>query len=223
MVAVLVLEDNEDLNQAVCKHLSLNGYKVTGSTNAMDAYDILFEQKIDLIISDIMMPDTDGFEFARSVRESNPDIPIIFMTAKDDFLSKKEGFKIGIDDYLVKPVNLDELLLRIEAILRRANVSSKKVIHVGNFEMNEESMSAHLDGAEIYFTAKEFQLLFMLLSYPDHAFSRNQLLEVLGGADNESTPRSIDVLITNIRSKLDECQAFRISTVRGIGYKAVFL
>ncbi len=223
MIAILVLEDNSDLNQSVCRHLSLNGYKVTGCTNALDAYDVLYEQKIDLIISDIMMPDIDGFEFAKSVRENNPDIPIIFMTAKDDFLSKKEGFNIGIDDYLVKPVNLDELLLRIEAILRRANISTKKVITVGNFELNEQSMSAHLDGAEIYFTTKEFQLLFMLLSYPDHAFSRNQLLEALGGADNDSTPRSIDVLITNIRGKLDDCHAFKISTVRGIGYKAVFL
>ncbi len=223
MISILVLEDNTDLNQSVCKHLTLNGYRTLSCTSALDAYDVLYEQKIDLVLSDIMMPGIDGFEFAKSIREENPDIPIIFMTAKDDFLSKKEGFRIGIDDYMVKPINLDELLLRIEAVLRRCNISSKKNLIIGDFEMSEESMSAHLDGVEIHFTSKEFQLLFKLLSYPDHAFSRNQLLEELGGIDNDSTPRSIDVLITNIRSKLEGCDSFKISTVRGIGYKGVII
>ena len=221
MVKILLVEDNADLNLTVCRHLNLNNYMAFGCTNALDAYDILYDNKIDLIISDIMMPDVDGFEFAKNVREENPNIPIIFMSAKDDLDSKKQGFHIGIDDYMVKPIDLDELLLRIEAILRRANISSSNKLSIGTFEMDEESMSVTLDGEEIPFTTKEFQLLFKLLSYPNHAFSRNQLLEELGGLDNESTPRSIDVFITNIRAKLEGCTSFKIVTVRGIGYKGV--
>ncbi|MBQ6464505.1 MAG: response regulator transcription factor [Pseudobutyrivibrio sp.] len=221
MVKILLVEDNSDLNLTVCRHLNLNNYMAFGCTNALDAYDILYDNKIDLIISDIMMPDVDGFEFAKNVREENPNIPIIFMSAKDDLDSKKQGFHIGIDDYMVKPIDLDELLLRIEAILRRANISSSNKLSIGTFEMDEESMSVTLDGEEIPFTTKEFQLLFKLLSYPNHAFSRNQLLEELGGLDNESTPRSIDVFITNIRAKLEGCTSFKIVTVRGIGYKGV--
>ncbi|SHI77189.1 response regulator transcription factor [Pseudobutyrivibrio xylanivorans] len=221
MVKILLVEDNSDLNLTVCRHLNLNNYMAFGCTNALDAYDILYENKIDLIISDIMMPDVDGFEFAKNVREENPNIPIIFMSAKDDLDSKKQGFRLGIDDYMVKPIDLDELILRIEAILRRANISSSNKLSIGTFEMDEESMSVTLDGEEIPFTTKEFQLLFKLLSYPNHAFSRNQLLEELGGLDNESTPRSIDVFITNIRAKLEGCTSFKIVTVRGIGYKGV--
>ncbi len=223
MVKILLVEDNTDLNLSVCRHLNINNYMTFGCTSAMDAYDVLYENKIDLIISDIMMPGIDGFEFAKTVREDNPNIPIIFMTAKDDLDSKKQGFQIGIDDYMVKPIDLDELLLRIEAILRRANISSQNKLVIGNFEMDEDSMSVKLNGEEIPFTTKEFQLLFKLLSYPNHAFSRNQLLEELGGLDNESTPRSIDVFITNIRAKLEECDSFKIATVRGIGYKGVLL
>lgn len=223
MVKILLVEDNSDLNLTVCRHLNLNNYMAFGCSNALDAYDILYENKIDLIISDIMMPDVDGFEFAKNVREENPSIPIIFMTAKDDLDSKKQGFRLGIDDYMVKPIDLDELLLRIEAILRRANISNSNKLTIGNFEMDEESMTVKLNGEEIPFTTKEFQLLFKLLSYPNHAFSRNQLLEELGGLDNESTPRSIDVFITNIRAKLEGCTSFKIVTVRGIGYKASYL
>ncbi len=223
MIKILLLEDNPDLNISVCKHLNLHNYTAIGCTNAMDAYDALYAQKIDLIISDIMMPGVDGFEFAKSVREDNPKIPIIFMTAKDDFASKELGFRIGIDDYMVKPINLDELLLRIEAILRRSNISSKEKLVIGKFEMDELAMSVTLDGVEIPFTAKEFKLLFKMLSYPGRAFSRNQLLEELGGMDNESGPRSIDVFITNIRAKLEDCEDFKIETVRGIGYKGVLL
>ena len=221
MVKILLVEDNSDLNLTVCRHLNLNNYMAFGCSNALDAYDILYDNKIDLIISDIMMPDVDGFEFAKNVREENPSIPIIFMTAKDDLDSKKQGFRLGIDDYMVKPIDLDELLLRIEAILRRANISSSNKLSIGTFEMDEESMTVKLNGEEIPFTTKEFQLLFKLLSYPNHAFSRNQLLEELGGLDNESTPRSIDVFITNIRAKLEGCTSFKIVTVRGIGYKGV--
>ncbi len=221
MVTILLLEDNEDLNISVCRHLNLHNYTAIGCTNAMDAYDVLYGQKIDLIISDIMMPGVDGFEFAKSVREDNPKLPIIFMTAKDDFASKEKGFRIGIDDYMVKPINLDELLLRIEAILRRSNISKQEKLVVGNFVMDETAMSATHFGEEIPFTTKEFMLLFKLLSYPNRAFSRNQLLEVLGGIDNESGPRSIDVFITNIRAKTECCTDFIIVTVRGIGYKGV--
>ncbi len=223
MITILLVEDNADLNHSVCRHLNLHKYQAVGCLNAEEAYEALYAQKIDLIISDIMMPGEDGFSFAKNVRKDYPETPMIFMTAKEDFASKEQGFHLGIDDYMVKPINLDELLLRIEAILRRSNIANKKEITVGDFVMDEVSMSVTKGGEEIPFTSGEFKILFTLLSYPNRAFSRNQLLDELGGADNESGPRSIDVFITNIRGKLRDCTGFKIATVRGIGYKGVIL
>lgn len=223
MIRILLVEDDPDLNRTVCRHLTAHNYSATGCIDAEDAYDALYSGKYDLIISDILMPGIDGFEFAKTVREDDPNIPIIFMTAKEDYPSKKKGFNLGIDDYLVKPVDLNELLLHITAILRRANITSQKKITVGNLELDEEGISITLYGEPLPLplTTREFQLLFKLLSYPNRAFTRNQLLEEFGGIDNESGPRSIDVFITNIRAKMGDCEDFKIVTVRGIGYKAV--
>lgn len=221
MIKILIVEDNSDLNRTLCRHLTLHNYQTVGCLNAQEAYDAMDISKFDIIISDIMMPDIDGFEFARSVRESNTDIPIIFMTARGDIESKAKGFHIGIDDYLTKPVDLDEVLFRIEAILRRAKITTQKKMTVGSLILDEEAVQATLHGEDLNLTTKEFQLLFKLLSYPNHVFTRNQLLEMLGGMDNESGPRSIDVFITNIRGKTRECTDMEIKTVRGIGYKAV--
>ncbi len=221
MIKILIVEDNSDLNRTLCRHLTLHDYQTVGCLTAQEAYDAMDISKFDIIISDIMMPDIDGFEFAKSVRELNTEIPIIFMTARGDIESKTKGFHIGIDDYLTKPVDLDELLLRIEAILRRAKITTQKKMTVGSLVLDEEAIQATLRGEDLNLTTKEFQLLFKLLSYPNHVFTRNQLLELLGGMDNESGPRSIDVFITNIRGKTRECTDMEIKTVRGIGYKAV--
>lgn len=167
------------------------------------------------------MPGTDGFEFAKNVRKINDSVPILFVTARDDFSSKEKGYKAGIDDYMVKPIDLDELLLKIGAILRRAGINNSKILTIGNFTMNLNEYTATLDGKEITLTAREFSLLYKLLSYPKKAFTRNQLMDEFWEADTESGTRTVDVYMTKLRAKLSECDAFEIVTVRGLGYKAV--
>lgn len=149
MVHILVVEDDVKLNQIVCTYLNDSGFEAKGCLNANEAYDEMYNQIYDMIISDIMMPEIDGFEFAETVRQLNKNIPILFMSAKDDLPSKKKGFQLGIDDYMVKPVELDELLLRVQALLRRANIEMDRKIKVGNLELDADAMSAEIDGEEV--------------------------------------------------------------------------
>lgn len=223
MIHILVVEDDKDLKQAVCRHLTARGYQAAGVLNAADAFDQLCANHIDLIISDIMMPGMDGFEFAETVRKQDKNIPILFMTARDDFTSKERGYHLGIDDYLVKPVDLNELVLHVEALLRRANIAAEKKLAVGNLILDEDEMSAAVDGEPVALTLREFQILFKLLSYPKRTFTRSQLMEEFSGIESESGLRTVDVHITNLRSKLSGCTGFQIVTVRGLGYKAVIL
>lgn len=221
MFRILVTEDDREINRTVCAMLNNNGYIAVGCISADEAYDAMYENVFDLIISDIMMPGTDGFEFAKTIRSTNKDIPILFMTARDDFSSKQRGFNVGIDDYMVKPIDLDELLLRIGALLRRAGISAKRRIEIGSFVMNSEEHTAYLNGEEIRLTAREFNILYKLLSYPRKAFSRTALMEEFWDAESETAPRAVDVYMTKLRSKLSECSDFEIVTVHGLGYKAV--
>ena len=221
MFRILVLEDDKELNRTVCTFLDHNGYEATGCLNAADAYDALYENTFDLIISDIMMPEVDGFEFAASVRELNEDIPILFMTARDDMASKQKGFRIGVDDYMVKPIDLDELFLRIGALLRRAKIAVNKKLEIGDFRMDAEEHTAYLREEEIPMTNREFSILYKLLSYPKKTFTRTQLMDEFWDADTETAPRAVDVYMTKLRSKLADCDSFEIVTVHGLGYKAV--
>lgn len=166
MFKILVVEDGKDLNKTVCAYLNRNGYEAVGCLEANEAYDEMYGNVFDLIISDIMMPEIDGFEFAETVRSLNKDIPILFMTARDDFRFKQRGYGIGIDDYMVKPVDLDELLLKIGALLRRAKIASEKQITVGSLVLDAEERSVVLDGEDIPLTVREFNLPYKLLSYP---------------------------------------------------------
>lgn len=168
-----------------------------------------------------MMPEVDGFEFARTVREVNTEIPILFMTARDDLASKQRGYRVGIDDYMVKPIDLDELVLRIGALLRRAKITSNRKIELGSFKMDADERTAYLNGEEISLTAREFSLLYKLLSYPKKTFTRTQLMDEFWNADSELGPRTVDVYMTKLRGKLSECNDFEIVTVHGLGYKAV--
>jgi len=221
MFQILVLEDDADLNHTVCSFLNQSGYKAAGYRNAEEAYNALYSKVFDLIVSDIMMPGIDGFEFAKTVRELNEDIPILFMTARDDIASKQQGFRIGIDDYMVKPIDLDELFLRIGALLRRAKIAASRCIEVGNFIVDADEHTAYLDGKEISLTLREFNLLYKLLSYPKKTFTRTQLMDEFWDADTTSGPRTVDVYMTKLRGKLENCNAFEIVTVHGLGYKAV--
>lgn len=221
MFKILVVEDDKSLNKSVCSFLNTNGYEATGCFNADDAYDAIYDTVFDLIISDIMMPEVDGFEFAATVRELNKDIPIIFMTAKDDFPSKQRGYRLGIDDYMTKPIDLNELLLRIGALLRRAKIASSRVLTVGNFRMDMDEHTAYLNDEEISLTKREFNILYKLLSYPKKTFTRTQLMDEFWSADSESGTRTVDVYMTKLRTKLSLCDDFEIVTVHGLGYKAV--
>ena len=221
MIKILVVEDDKDLNKTMCSFLSQNGYEAQGCLLANDAYNAMYNNMFDLIISDIMMPQIDGFEFASTVRKINPSIPIIFVTARDDFSAKQKGFEAGIDDFMVKPIDLQELLLRISALMRRANIAQSKKITVGSFSMDADGRSASNSGEEINLTAREFNLLYKLLSYPKKTFTRVQLMDEFWDADSNATPRAVDVYITKLRDKLSACKDFEIVTVHGLGYKAV--
>ena len=174
-----------------------------------------------LIISDIMMPEIDGFEFAGTVRRINETIPILFMSAKDDLPSKRKGFQLGIDDYMVKPIELDELLLRVRALLRRANIEMERKITVGNLILDADAMSAEIDGEETSLTTREFNIIYKLLSYPKKTFSRAQLMDEFWGVETDTSLRAVDVYVTKLRDKLSACDGFKIVTVRGLGYKVV--
>lgn len=223
MIHILVVEDDAKLNQTVCIYLNDSGFHAKGCLNAKDAYEEMYNNLYDLIISDIMMPEVDGFEFAETVRRVNKHIPILFMSAKDDLPSKQKGFQIGIDDYMVKPIELGELLLRVRALLRRANIELDRKLTVGNLELDADAMSAVIDGEEVPVTTREFHILYKLLSYPNKTLSRSQLMDEFWGIESETSLRAVDVYITKLRDKFSACDGFAIKTVRGLGYKAVLL
>lgn len=223
MIHILVVDDDCKLNQAVCTYLKNCGFEAKGVLSAKDAYDEMYNNLYELIISDIMMPEIDGFEFAQAVRQLNKNIPILFMSAKDDIPSKQKGFQLGIDDYMVKPIELAELEMRVRALLRRANIEMERRLLVGNLELDADGMTAEVDGKEITVTTREFHILYKLLSYPKKTFSRAQLMDEFWGIDSETSLRAVDIYITKLRDKFSSCDGFEIKTVRGLGYKAVLL
>lgn len=223
MVCILLVEDDVQFNRIVCSYLTDNGYSVVGCHSAADALDQMDKLSFDMIISDIMMKDVDGFEFAEQVRIFNKDIPILFLTARDDLRSKERGYKMGIDDYIVKPVEMKEMVFRIEAILRRANIANKKKIVIGGLELDSVESAAYFEGEDLGLSVKEFNILFKFLSYPKRTFTRTQLMNEFWGYDSESSPRTVDVCITKLRGKISKCKDVEIVTVHGLGYKAVIL
>lgn len=216
-----MVEDDAKLNQIVCTYLNDSGFHAKGCLNVNAAYDEMYDNLYELIISDIMMPEIDGFEFAKSIRQVNRTIPILFMSAKDDLPSKQKGFQLGIDDYMGKPIELGELVLRVRALLRRANIEMERRITAGNLVLDADAMSAEIDGEEISLTTREFQIIYKLLSYPKKTFSRAQLMDEFWGVDSDTSLRAVDVYVTKLRDKLSACDGFKIVTVRGLGYKAV--
>ncbi|MGN0163142.1 MAG: response regulator transcription factor [Candidatus Ornithomonoglobus sp.] len=223
MINILVLEDDERLNKIVCTYLNDSGFRAKGCLDAQSAYEEMYNNLYELIISDIMMPGTDGFEFAQSVRRVNKHIPILFMSARDDLPAKQKGFQLGIDDYMVKPIELDELLLRVRALLRRANIKIERRLSIGNLTLDADAMTAVIDGNEIPVTTREFNIIYKLLQYPNKTFSRAQLMDEFWELGSDAGLRAVDVYITKLRDKLSDCDGFKIATVRGLGYKAVLL
>ncbi|MBQ4331840.1 MAG: response regulator transcription factor [Spirochaetaceae bacterium] len=221
MIRILVVEDDEALNRSICMFLEQKGFQVDACFDGDQAFDLMYRNSYNLVISDIMMPNVDGYRLVENIRQQDKDIPIILMTAKDDFLSKQRGFNSGVDDYLVKPVDLQELHLRVNAILRRASINASRRLEVGSFVMDTEEHMAYIHGEAVNFTAREFDIVFKLLSYPKKTFSRSQLMNEFWNPDNYSSTRTVDVYITKIREKLAACTDFEIVTVHGLGYKAV--
>lgn len=222
MFKILVVEDDRELNRAVCACLNQSGFETTPCLCVNEAYDAMYGGTLfDIIVSDIMMPGVDGFEFARTVREENQEIPILFMTARDDFAAKQRGFQAGIDDYMVKPIDLQELLLRIRALLRRAKIANSRKLEVGSLTLDVDERTAYLGETEISLTVREFNLLYKLLSYPKKTFTRSQLMDEFWDGDTSSGLRTVDVYMTKLRNKFSSCHDFEIVTVYGLGYKAV--
>ena len=221
MVKILVVEDDKNLNKSICLFLAQKGFEAQGCDDGEEALDVLYKTSFDLVISDIMMPKVDGYKLLENVRKLDKSIPFIFMTAKEDFPSKQKGYNAGVDDYLVKPVDLQELYLRINALLRRANINVEKKLVVGNFTMDVEEHMAYIGDEEVNFTTREFDIVFKFLSYPKKTFSRSQLMNEFWNPDSFTGTRTVDVYITKIREKLANCKDFEIVTVHGLGYKAV--
>ncbi len=221
MIKILVVEDDKDLNRFVSSALKNEGYDITSCFGGEEALCATERVKFNMILTDIMMPKMDGYELTRNIRSFDKDIPIIFMTAKDDKPSKMFGYSIGIDDYVTKPFDMDVLLLKISAILRRAKIETEKQIKIGNFVMNTEEHTATANGEEIALTVREFDILFKLLSYPKKTFTRSALMEEFWDYDSSATSRTVDVYMAKIREKTSICDGFEILTVHGLGYKAV--
>lgn len=221
MVKILVVEDDKNLNKSICLFLAQKGFETQECYNGEEALDLLYKTSFDLVISDIMMPKVDGYKLLENVRQLDKNIPFIFMTAKEDFPSKQKGFNAGVDDYLVKPVDLQELFLRVNALLRRANINVEKKLVVGSFSMDVEEHMAYIGDEPVNFTTREFDIVFKFLSYPKKTFSRSQLMNEFWNPDNFTGTRTVDVYITKIREKLANCKDFEIVTVHGLGYKAV--
>ena len=220
MIRIIVVEDDYHLNSLIKKVLEKD-YIVDSAYNPTRALEMMSVNAYDLIISDIMMPEISGFEFAKIIRDDNKDIPILFITAKDEFEDKRRSYAIGVDDYMVKPIDINELVLRVGALLKRAKINVEHKLEVGNTVLDYNSLSVKYNDKEIVLPLKEFKLLFKLLSFPDKIFTRTQIMNECWGMYSESYDRTIDVHITHVREKLNDNEDFSIVTVRGLGYKAV--
>lgn len=221
MANILIVEDDKDLNSLISSFFEDNGFDVKNCFNGLEALEIFENNNIDLILSDIMMPLFDGFSLAEKIRNKNSNVPIIFMTARDDKFSKQLGYKIGIDDYIVKPFDIDELLLKVNAILRRTKINETNKLTMGNLTLDKIEHMAYLDGEELSLTVREFDLLFKLLSYPKKTFTRSALMEEFWDFDSSATSRTVDVYMAKLRDKTSKCDSFEIVTVHGLGYKVV--
>ena len=221
MFKILIAEDNRELRQLFQHVLLKNGYTVKGVSDGQEALDALEKDYYDLIISDIMMPNMDGYELVRSLRDAGDSIPVLMVTAKDAFDDMRMGFLSGTDDYMVKPIELAELEMRVRALLRRANIEMERKITIGNLVLDADAMTAEIDGEEVPVATREFNILYKLLSYPKKTFTRAQLMDEFWGMDTDTSLRAVDVYITKIRDKFSACDGFEIKIVRGLGYKAV--
>ena len=221
MINILIAEDDKQLNELITSYLKAEDYNVFSTFDGLEALDIFKEEKIDLVLSDIMMPLCDGYKLAKSIREINDKVPLIFMSAKDDKPSKQIGYKIGIDDYIIKPFDIDELVFKIKAITRRMTIEESNILQIGNFKMDKDEHMAYIDDEEMSLSVREFNILYKMLSYPKKTFTRSSLMEEFWDFDSSATSRTVDVYLSKLRDKTKNCDGFEIKTVHGLGYKVV--
>lgn len=221
MLKILVAEDDKAMNGLVCTYLRAEGYETTACFDGEEALAAFEEGSFSMVISDIMMPKMDGFTLVENIRATDKKIPVLFMSAKDDKPSKLFAYKLGVDDYVEKPFDMDVFMMKVAALLRRAGIEAKKLLTVGDFTMNAEEHTAYLCGEELPLTVREFDLLYKLLSYPKKTFTRSALMSEFWDYDSSATSRTVDVYMAKLREKTSACDGFEIVTVHGLGYKAV--
>ncbi len=221
MVNILLVEDNTDLRKLLRIHLQRAGYGVYEAGNGAEALDVIDRVAIHLLVVDIMMPVMDGYELTRELREADMNMPVLMISARETLEDKREGFRRGIDDYMTKPVDAEELLMRVEALLRRCNITDAGKLRVGSCVLDPDSMTVYGEDCTVELRQKEFRLAHKLLSSPNRIFTRQSLMDEIWGYDSESDPRTVDTHIKRVREKLEPFRDFEIVTVRGLGYKAV--
>jgi DNA-binding response OmpR family regulator len=221
MPNILVVEDDKALNKLICRVLERNGHAVFSACGGEEALSLLDGTYIDLVLTDIMMPGTDGYELVAAIRAADTKMPVIFITAKSGFGDKLRGFNLGADDYMVKPIDINELVLRVNAILRRSRIANERRLVIGSTVLDADSFTVSAGGSTSALPQKEFLLLFKLLSYPGRIFTRYEIMDEIWGYDSESDEKTINVHISKLRSRFEENGDFSIETVRGLGYKAV--
>ena len=223
MLKILIAEDDKELRQLFSHVLTKHGYAVDGVSNGAQALKALERDYYDLIISDVMMPEMDGFELVRQLRDAANPIPVLMITAKDAFDDMRLGFQSGTDDYMVKPVNVNEMVLRVGALLRRAQMINERRQVIGSTVLECDSLTVSVNGETAVLPQKEFMLLYKMAAYPGRIFTRQQLMDEIWGYDSESDTHTVDVHIGRLRDRFRTSEDFQIVTIRGVGYKVVKL
>lgn len=221
MPAILLAEDDRMLNKLISTVLKKDGHTVFETFDGESALSVLEANHIDLVVSDIVMPKIDGYTLLKLLRETGHTIPVLFVTARGTFDDKCKGFNLGVDDYMVKPIDINELSLRVNALLRRSKIANEKKLVIGDTVLDSNAFTVTEDGETVTLPQKEFLLLFKLLSYPDRVFTRLELMDEIWGFDSESDEKTVNVHIRKLRSRYENSKDFSIETVRGLGYKAV--
>lgn len=221
MLTILVIEDNAELRNLYALALRKQGYDTLSASDGINASQIIEQNYIDLVITDIMMPNMNGYEFVKYIRDFNKDIPILMITAKDDFSSMQEGFRLGTDDYMVKPIDVNEMCLRVEALLRRSKIAHDRKQQIGETVLDLDSLTVKRGDISYDLSKKEFYLLYKLISMPNKILTRQQLMDEIWGVEAESDARTVDVHISKLRKLFEENPDFKIKTIRGLGYKII--
>lgn len=221
MFSIMVVEDDLKLNRLFCTVLTNHGFKAISAFDGNEALSILDKDFVDLIITDIMMPHMDGFSLIESLRDAKYNLPVLVITSKEGFEDKEKGFNLGVDDYMVKPIDVNEMVLRVNALLRRAKIASERKVVCGSIILDYDALTLSFGGEEVLLPQKEFQLIYKLISYPNKIFTRQQLMDEIWGFDSETDERTVDVHINRLRERLKDCSDLEIITARGLGYKAV--